>query len=95
MLKAPALEAFNLANRTRRHEAATSDEDPDPTSSRAASRLLALIRVCGERLVPVKWCKTRQRCLSEVTVTASLTLSRVRVHPQFRLWQGKELLGKT
>lgn len=28
-------------------------------------RLLALIRVCGERLVPVKWFKTRQRCLSE------------------------------
>jgi hypothetical protein len=27
--------------------------------------LLALIRVCGERLAPVKWFKTRQRCLSE------------------------------
>jgi hypothetical protein len=44
--------------------------------------LLALICVCGERLVPVKWLKTRQRCLSEVTVTANLTLSRVRVHPR-------------
>jgi excisionase family DNA binding protein len=44
--------------------------------------LLALIHVCGERLVPVKWFKTWQRCLSEVKVTASLTLSRVRVHPR-------------